>query len=53
MTATPLRLSDEAARASGLGSDRIEQLAQVARAAAEKGGQTPSQPGGSLGAGGY
>ena len=39
MTATPLRLSDEAARASGLGSDRIEQLAQVARAAAEKGGQ--------------
>lgn len=43
MTATPLRLSDEAARASGLDSARIEQLAQLARTAAERGGQELSR----------
>lgn len=37
MTATPQRLSDQAALASGLGPDRIEELALLARRAAERG----------------
>jgi len=39
MTGMPHRLSDQAALASGLGADRIEELALLARRAAERGSQ--------------